>query len=100
MYSHSMKKIDQKAPRFNKPFTKKSVDWSLQTLNEQSKQLEPIVEQLTCKKVKEVTEIQFSSGQLTCLRLRFKYMPEYITLGQKVIINELKLVGKVKEIYY
>ncbi len=34
------------------------------------------------------------------LRLRFKYNPEYITIGQRVVINELKLIGRVKEIYY
>eukprot|EP01017_Pseudomicrothorax_dubius_P034907 TRINITY_DN4836_c0_g3_i3.p1 TRINITY_DN4836_c0_g3~~TRINITY_DN4836_c0_g3_i3.p1 ORF type:complete len:661 (-),score=113.15 TRINITY_DN4836_c0_g3_i3:53-2035(-) len=36
------------------------------------------------------------------LRLRFKYNPEYVTLGQKIIINDSKLraIGFVKEIYY
>ena len=36
------------------------------------------------------------------LRLRFKYYPEYITLGQKLIINEelLKAVGTITKIYY
>ena len=38
----------------------------------------------------------------TSLRLRFKYNPEYITVGQKLIINEelLKAVGKITKIYY
>jgi hypothetical protein len=34
------------------------------------------------------------------LRLRFKYVPEYISVGQILVINELKLVGKIKEIFY
>ncbi len=36
----------------------------------------------------------------TPLRLRFKYFPQYISVGQKLVINELKLVGIIKEIYY
>jgi GTPase len=52
------------------------------------------------KKVKETVEIRFRPHEPTLLRLRFKYNPEYITLGQRVVINELKLVGRVKEIYY
>ena len=36
------------------------------------------------------------------LRLRFKYYPEYINLGQKLIINDncLKAIGWIREIYY
>lgn len=36
------------------------------------------------------------------LRLRFKYFPEYINLGQKLIINDscLKAIGWIREIYY
>ena len=36
------------------------------------------------------------------LRLRFKYFPEYINVGQKLIINDscLKAIGWIKEIYY
>lgn len=36
------------------------------------------------------------------IRLRFKYFPEYINLGQKLIINDncLKAIGWIREIYY
>lgn len=36
------------------------------------------------------------------LRLRFKYNPEYISIGQMLIINDalLKAVGKITDIYY
>lgn len=36
------------------------------------------------------------------IRLKFKYYPEYITLGQKLIINDncLKAIGWIREIYY
>jgi hypothetical protein len=34
------------------------------------------------------------------LRLRFSKCPEYITAGQRVIVNEIKLVGRVREIFY
>jgi hypothetical protein len=27
-------------------------------------------------------------------------MPEYISAGQILVINELKLIGKIKEIFY
>ena len=36
------------------------------------------------------------------IRLRFKYFPEYINIGQKLIINDncLKAIGWIREIYY
>jgi len=36
------------------------------------------------------------------IRLRFKYFPEYINIGQKLIINDncLKGIGWIREIYY
>ncbi len=67
-----------------------------------SSKLETIAEipSPSTKKVKESIEIRFCKGKPTLLRLRFKYNPEYMTLGQKVIIYEHKLVGRVKEIFY
>jgi hypothetical protein len=34
------------------------------------------------------------------VRLRFSKFPEYIAVGQRVIVNEIKLVGRVREIFY
>ena len=36
------------------------------------------------------------------LRLRFVHNPEYIQIGQRIIINDnlLKAIGVIKEIYY
>lgn len=52
------------------------------------------------KKKEKDSEIKFTDKEPTLLRLRFKYHPEYIQLGQRIVINELKLLGKVKKIYY
>ena len=52
------------------------------------------------KKKKEKEEIRFNNKKGTLVRLRFKYNPEYIQVGQKIVVNELKLIGRVKEIFY
>jgi GTPase len=43
-----------------------------------------------------------SAREPTSLRLRFKYNPEYITVGQKIIVNDglFKAAGKITDIYY
>lgn len=47
-------------------------------------------------------KIQIKPGKGTFLRMRFKYYPEYIEKGMKLIINDnnLKAVGWIKELYY
>ena len=62
--------------------------------------LEAIQEGKTKKKKEKDIEIRFTNKEPIPIRLRFKYHPEYLEIGQKLVINELKLVGKVKEIYY
>jgi GTPase len=36
------------------------------------------------------------------IRFRFKYYPEYISVGQKIIINDglLNAIGRITDIYY
>ena len=66
--------------------------------------LEPIAESKeegkTKKKKDRDIEIKFSDAEPTKLRLRFKYFPEYLEKGQKLVISELKLIGKVTELHY
>ena len=66
--------------------------------------LEPIAESKEEGKMKKKkdrdTEIKFSDTEPTKLRLRFKYFPEYLEKGQKLVISELKLIGKVTELHY
>ena len=52
------------------------------------------------KKKDRDTEIKFSDKEKTVLRLRFKYYPEFLEKGQKLVISELKLIGKVTELHY
>lgn len=45
--------------------------------------------------------IKLYSKSKTSLRLRFEFQPEFITVGQKVIINDelVQAVGLIKEIF-
>lgn len=52
------------------------------------------------KKKDRDIEIKFSDREPTVLRLRFKYFPEFLEKGQKLVISELKLIGKVTEVHY
>ena len=65
-----------------------------------AEKLQPIQENKFKKKKEKDAFIYFSDKTPTILRLRFKYYPEYLELGQKLVINELKLIGKVKHIFY
>lgn len=81
---------------------KQSVDLDVSEEKKKKKmdRLEPIHENKFKKKKEKDTFIYFSDKKPTTLRLRFKYNPEYLELGQKLVINELKLIGKVKHIFY
>lgn len=54
------------------------------------------------RRKKEKEEILIVPNQTQKLRMRFMYTYEYLTVGQKIIINDglLKAIGKVTEIYY
>lgn len=81
---------------------KQSVDLNEMSEKREKKfeKLEAIQESRAKKKKEKDIEIKFNDKEPTSIRLRFKYHPEYLEVGQKLVINELKLVGKVRELYY
>lgn len=51
---------------------------------------------------KKKEEVVIRPDRVQSLRLRFKYYPEYIKVGQKLLVNDglLKAVGRITDIYY
>lgn len=54
------------------------------------------------KKKKKIKFITIEPGQTKVLKFRFKYHSEYMTKGQKIIINDscMKAVGTIRDIFY
>jgi len=54
------------------------------------------------KKKKQIKFITIEPNQTKLLRFRFKYHPEYLSKGQKIIINDssMKAIGTVKDLLY
>lgn len=54
------------------------------------------------KRKKRYSSIKILPNKKNVLRLRFMFYPEYILVGQKLLINDtsLKAIGWIKEIYY